>query len=245
MVEDGGAAIGTSAVAHYDHLAWIAMMLVDPAQRRAGHGSRLLTAALDAAASAPRIGLDATPAGEPLYRKFGFVESLTLLRMAMWGGLSARHAPIPRGILLHSIASQECPDESGHGRPEGPRHIDRDVFGADRSRLLKSLLSRAPESAWMTDGGYCFGRPGHLYHQIGPIVANDLDSARALIAQCLAHLADRAIVIDVPLQHTAWIRHLISLGFREERRLLRMFLRGDHHPGDPSRQYAIAGPEFA
>jgi len=31
-------------------------------------------------------------------------------------GLPACHAPIPRGIL------EKCPDESGHGRPEGPRH---------------------------------------------------------------------------------------------------------------------------
>jgi GNAT superfamily N-acetyltransferase len=229
MVEDGHAAIGTSAVAQYDNLAWIAMMLVDPAQRRAGHGSRLLTAAMDATANAPCVGLDATPAGEPLYRKFGFVESYTLVRMT--------RAPLGSDVKRMRLTE---PRPLGSGAPVFA--LDREVFGADRSRLLASFLSRAPESAWMLDGGYCFGRAGHLYHQIGPVVSSDLETACALVTACVT---DRDMVIDVPFQHTAFLDWLTTIGFREERRLLRMFLRGHHHPGDPSRQYAIAGPEFA
>jgi len=40
LVERAGAVIGTSAVARYDNLAWVAMMLVDPVERRAGLGAR-------------------------------------------------------------------------------------------------------------------------------------------------------------------------------------------------------------
>jgi GNAT superfamily N-acetyltransferase len=223
LIERDGAVVGTSALARYDRLAWIAMMLVDPAERRAGHGARLLSAALDAAGGAPCIGLDATPLGEPLYRKFGFVESYSLMRMT-----SSRLSPGPRVAAQVRNLSQAI------------LAMDRDIFGADRSHLLTSLLSRAPESAWAIDGrGYCFGRPGHLYHQLGPVVAADAETATSLVAQALT---SHPCTMDVPLAHAEWAR---SLGFIEERRFTRMFLRGHQHPGDPSRQFAIAGPEFA
>jgi GNAT superfamily N-acetyltransferase len=233
-LERDGVAIGTAALARYDKLAWVAMMLVDPAERRAGHGARLLSAALAAAEGSPCVGLDATPLGQPLYRKYGFVESYSLMRMS-WGGPPG--PPSPRsgpGGPFHVITSSQLPAILA---------MDRDIFGADRSHLLASLLQRAPESAWTIDGrGYCFGRPGRLYHQIGPIVATDPDTARALVAHALS---DRPAVIDVPLLDSASLTTLNSLGFVEERRFTRMFLRGHLHPGDPARQYAIAGPEFA
>jgi GNAT superfamily N-acetyltransferase len=227
LLERDGIVIGTSALARYDNLAWVAMMLVDPAERRAGYGTSLLTAALAAADCVPCVGLDATPAGLPLYRKFGFVETYTLVR------------------LIHPTGSQT---HASKARPTTPADLasilalDREVFGADRSRLLQSLLSRAPETAWTLEGrGYCFGRPGNRCHQIGPIVATDLDAARELVSSALTHPS----ILDVPLHDAAWIAWLKSLGFQEERPLTRMFLRGHSHPGDPLRQYAIAGPEYA
>jgi GNAT superfamily N-acetyltransferase len=233
LLERGDTVIGTAALARYDKLAWVAMMLVDPAERRAGHGGRLLSAALDAADGASCVGLDATPLGQPLYRKFGFVESYSLLRMT-WGrppGLPSLGRP---GGLPHVITPTDLPAIC---------LMDREIFGADRSSLLSSLLARSPESAWTIEGqGYCFGRPGHLYHQLGPIVASDFDTARALVTHALAAHPG---TIDVPLLDPAWIDWLKSIGFLEERPFVRMFLRGHVHPGNPARQYAITGPEFA
>jgi GNAT superfamily N-acetyltransferase len=228
LIEHDGEVIGTSALARYDKLAWIAMMLVDPAERRAGHGRRLLSAALEAAGNVQCVGLDATPIGEPLYRKFGFVKSHSLVRLTFTGSPAVcRGEARP---LVPADLSSICA-------------VDREVFGADRSRLLASLLARAPESAWILDGrGYGFGRPGHLYHQLGPIVARDLETARALVTHALL---DRPTVIDAPQFDSDWITWLKSIGFVEQRCFTRMFLRGHDHPGDPTRQYAIAGPEFA
>jgi len=42
-----------------------------------------------------------------------------------------------------------------------------------------------------------------------------------------------------------WLAWLASVGFVEERPFVRMFRRHDRHPGEPARQYAITGPEFA
>jgi hypothetical protein len=127
---------------------------------------------------------------------------------------------------------------------------DREVFGADRGRLLAALFERIRECAWIaTDAGgvkgYCFGRPGSLYHQLGPVVARDPGTARDLAASALARLGGRVCAVDAPLLGGEWFDFLKSAGFVEERRFVRMFLRGHVHPGIPARQYAICGPEFA
>jgi len=239
LIERTGNVLGTAAYLRYDTLAWIAMMLVDPAERGVGLGAQLLSNALAALADAPCVGLDATPAGEPLYRRFGFVGDYGLARTKATIDSSRFPAPAgPARPMLKSDLAAIC-------------RRDREVFGADRSRLLAALFDRAPECAWVivndTDGatGYTFGRPGHLYHQLGPVVASDASTARDMVARCLSQLGGKAFAIDVPLLDAEWLDFLRSSGFAEERRFLRMFLRGHVHPGIPARQYAICGPEFA
>jgi len=242
LAERDGGVIGTAALMRYDTLAWIAMMLVDPAERRSGLGSRLLAEALAAADGAPSVGLDATPAGEPLYRRFDFVGDCSLVRAKA------------------TIDASRFGNTSGTARPMTPTDLpavismDREAFGADRGRLLAWLLSRAPECAWVAPGrGYCFGRPGHLYWQLGPVIAADGATARDLTTRCLCRLNGRKVAMDSraglparpPAEGADWLNWLKSSGFVEERPFLRMFLRGQVHPGIPSRQFAICGPEFA
>ena len=238
LIERAGNILGTAAYMRYDALAWIAMMLVDPAERGAGLGGRLLAEALAALADAPCVGLDATPAGEPLYRRFGFVEDYSLVRTKAI--VDSARFPLPAGEarpMLQSDLAAVC-------------RRDREVFGADRGRLLAALFDRAPECAWMADDaagvkGYTLGRPGCLYHQLGPVVAADSGTARDMVTRCLSRLSGRLFAIDVPLLDGEWLDFLKSAGFVEERRFVRMFLRGHVQPGIPARQYAICGPEFA
>jgi GNAT superfamily N-acetyltransferase len=234
LIERDGNVLGTAAYMRYDALAWVAMMLVDPQERRAGFGAQLLAEALAALADAPCVGLDATPLGEPLYRRFGFVADYSLARTKA------------------TVDCARLPELAGVARPmlandlEGVCRWDREVFGADRSGLLASLFARAPECAWVADdAGYMFGRPGYLYGQLGPLVAADGGTARALVTRCLSGLGGRTFAMDVPLLDGEWLEFLKSVGFVEERRFTRMFLRGHRHPGIPARQYAICGPEFA
>ena len=51
LIERAAHILGTAAYMRYDALAWVAMMLVDPAERRAGLGARLLAEALAALAA--------------------------------------------------------------------------------------------------------------------------------------------------------------------------------------------------
>jgi Acetyltransferase (GNAT) domain len=207
------------------------MMLVDPAERRTGLGSKLLSTALAATHGAPCVGLDATPAGQPLYRRFGFTGHCALVRMK-----ATVVASTPSGAVRPLLAAD---------LPAVCR-MDCEIFGADRSRLLSSLFTRAPELAWiLPDRAHCFGRPGHLYTQIGPVVAADQAAARDVLTHCLSRLNRRTVAIDASSLHPEWLAWLSSAGFVEERPFLRMFLPGHVHPGDPARQYAICGPEFA
>jgi predicted N-acetyltransferase YhbS len=242
-----GRVVGTVAFLRYDSFAWIAMMLVDPHERGAGIGAHLMEEALSALQDVDCIGLDATPMGEPLYRRFGFVNDYALVRMKATIEAARLHAPSPG---VRRMRREDLSDVLRR---------DREVFGAGRGELLTSLFERAPKCAWIVkDGaalrGYTFGRPGWLYHQLGPVVAEDCGTARALVARGLSELDGKRVAIDAPRPSTVtldgeWPAWLGSIGFVEERPFVRMFRHSHAHhsharPGMPARQYAIAGPEF-
>ena len=74
--------IGTvTTVAYGPRLAWISLLLVDPAFRRQGIGTRLMRAALDSLDGWETIALDATPAGRPVYERLGFRAEHKLVRL--------------------------------------------------------------------------------------------------------------------------------------------------------------------
>jgi hypothetical protein len=77
------------------------------------------------------------------------------------------------------------------------------------------------------------------------VVADDSTTARDLVTHCFSGLNGQIVVIDAPQLDGDWVTWLDSVGFVEERPFVRMFRRGHKHPGQPARQYAIAGPEFA
>jgi hypothetical protein len=214
------------------------MMLVRPEERGSGLGAHLMREVLNELRDTECVGLDATPLGEPLYRRAGFVSDYGLVRTkaiinaAGFGVLSGRARRMQKSDLPHVLLR------------------DREVFGADRGLLLTALLDRAPDCAWIVEEGatlrgYCFGRPGRLYHLLGPVVAEGGVTACDLVSACLAEQNGQTFAIDAPRLDAEWVAWLASVGFTEERPFVRMFRRGNRHPGIPTKQYAIGGPEFA
>ena len=217
-----GAVVGSVAWLPFGRdFAWLSMMLVDPAERRSGIGSQLMEAALDALGDA-HVRLDATPAGEPMYRRFGFQSEYELARTKVTAGL---HRPSPR---VRAMEPADLPAVFKR---------DSDVFGANRSALLAELYRRAPDLAWTADGAYSFGRPGHLYSQIGPVVADSAEGASNLVEHCLSHHAGRTFALDIP-------QRVDGLTFPVERPFLRMSRGAPRSHGIPERVFAITGPEF-
>lgn len=237
-----GRVVGTVTTLDYGgQVAWISMLLVDPAARHMGVGSQLFDRALDAVSGCPIIVLDATPAGQGLYARRGFEPLFTVDRLVI-DRLPALEADPPAGIS--PIVEGDWPALAA---------LDRPVFGADRVPVLRALWERAPGLAWQrTQGGrlsgYCLGRAGTRYVQVGPIVAETNEDALALREASIRGLLGRAAVLDVPAFQPAlraWLEHL---GFSRQRILTRMILsltRGDAALGSqPECQFAIAGPEL-
>ena len=233
---EGGSVIGTVATLPYGPFAWISMVLVDPAARGRGIGTWLLETGLALVPRGSTARLDATPAGEVIYRKLGFAAEYGLARLF----LDRR----PRG-------SAPARGARPLARADWPALLDMDAraFGASRAGLLEQLAAGAPEYAWVAENhghlsGYLFGRHGHVREQLGPLVADSAEAAGVLLEACLAACPDRSVFTDVPDNQHTFRARLLQLGFQTERPFLRMYRAQLTAPGQPSQVYAIAGPEF-
>jgi GNAT superfamily N-acetyltransferase len=238
VAEEAGIVIGTVATVRYGPFAWISMVLVNPASRGRGVGRVLLERGLALVPEDVTARLDATPAGEPLYRSLGF---------------AAEHGVGRWFIDAASRAGALTP--AGYGRPltrgDWPHilQMDRHVFGASRQPLLERMAAEAPEYAWVFDingriRAYLFGRHGYVRDQLGPLVADTRESAQLVLHSCLAAHSDRAFFIDAPERSDGWDDVLSTLGFTIERPFLRMHRGPLTAAGNPAVVYAVTGPEF-
>jgi len=246
-LRDGRVVASGGAVRYGDALAWICMILVDPAERGHGLGTRIFDEVLvrcEAEVRAGRllcVGLDATPAGRGIYAPRGFVETGSLVRMRAEPGERKER----KGSGLESCSHEQV-------RPLGAPDLeailerDREVFGADRSRVLRWAFESAPELARATAGGgaYCFGRHGDHSDHVGPVVAEDRESALALVRACLSHPRRRPLILDARFD-PAWLAELGSLGFREQRPFTRMYQGSARPPARPRLEPVVLGPELA
>ena len=233
---ENGTVIGTVATLPYGPFTWISMVLVDPAARGKGIGTLLLNRGLDLVPHGSTARLDATPAGEVVYRKLGFVGEYGLARMlfdARRHGAANTHGARPLG------------------RGDWPALVDMDAhaFGASRAALLERLAAEAPEYAWVAERhghlhGYLLGRHGHVREHLGPLIADSPETAGLLLDACLAAQRDRSFFVDVPDDQPIWRDRLTQNGFAIERPFLRMYRGRVTAPGQPSQVYAITGPEF-
>jgi len=226
-----------TTVSYQDSFSWIGMVLVDPAERRQGIGTRLLQEAIDLLDWQKLIGLDATPAGREVYLKLGFADQSRLHRMETV--VSADFARIEKSSARR-MTEADLPEVF---------KLDQKVFGADRSLILRWLFDAAPEYAWiLPDGGgveaFTFGRHGFSFEHIGPVIASDVESASQLAAACLARQSGKSFILDAACHDDEWLRWLELVGFREQRPFIRMYRGDDGIPGLPEKQFAILGPEF-
>ena len=241
VAEDDGIVIGSVATMPYGPFTWISMVLVHPNARGRGIGMLLLDHGLALVADDSAARLDATAAGEVLYRRLGFVDEYGLARWFLDAPRAPRPAPRTRGGSARPFEQSDWPSV---------REMDRHAFGAPRAHLLERFAQDAPEYAWVreaSDGslrGFLFGRHGYVREHLGPLVADGLETARALLESCLASHPGRAVFIDVPDDQPAWRDALSLAGFRPERPFLRMHRGRLTAPGEPSRVFAISGPEF-
>ncbi|MEO6908812.1 MAG: GNAT family N-acetyltransferase, partial [Abditibacteriaceae bacterium] len=233
-----GKVVGTAGAIRFgDALAWIGMVLVDPEFRRIGIARKLLKEVLDNLGKCPVVKLDATALGLELYEQNGFVQEYSLQRLI--------HPHLPTinkssGVEVFPISDEKFQEVLT---------IDRQIFGADRSILLRALWEKSPDAAYCVRNqkeisGFCLGRRGTNFYQIGPVVATNFEDARVLISHAMRPFAGQAVGLDVPESQSELITWLQDIGFVTQRSFVRM-ARGEQSVlGVSEAQFAITGPEF-
>ena len=230
------AVIGTVSTLPYGPFAWVSMVLVDPAARGRGIGTVLLTRGLALVPQGSAARLDATPAGQAVYRKLGFVGEDGVARWFRDAGPRGE----PRATGVRPLERRDRP---------AVIEMDARAFGASRIGLLDRLAVEAPEYGWVAERagrlhGYLLGRHGHVRAHLGPLIADEPPTAARLLEACLAAHPGGKFSADVPDDQHGFRTTLTELGFAIERPFLRMHLGRLTAPGRPSEVYAITGPEF-
>jgi hypothetical protein len=233
------------------------MVLVLPEYRRQGHASRLLRDALGWLGQPGQRHLlpvlDATPAGREVYLQEGFHDTWGFAR---WQCPQVDARPWA-DVDAPPISLRPMPAQGLGGLPVALAgdllSLDSHAFGADRRHLIAALIKRSPRTGFiafensgdrLTATGYVLTRPGRQATQVGPLVARDAMSARALLARALGAISGPTF-IDIPDQQ-ADLRALIeAAGFTVQRPFTRMVFGADRDaPGDAHLVWAVAGPEL-
>jgi GNAT superfamily N-acetyltransferase len=225
-----GTLAASTLVLPYGDFAWVSMVLVHPAHRRKGYASQLLrTAICDLGERGFTPILDATPAGHPVYQQEGFSDRWTFKRFFR------RSASRPG--VEGTVRKVQDTDWNEILR------LDHEAFGASRELLLRALARRLPECALIVEGeGFILGREGREAHQVGPLVARDTPTARALLTHALAAVT-APVYVDVG-DHVPLRALLEANGFAFQRPFTRM-VHGDRPaPGKKELTFLVAGPEL-
>jgi len=231
--------IGTVTTVNYSgRFSWIGMVLVDPEIRRMGIGTTLLKEAIAKAKDKGTIRLDATPKGKLLYDTMGFEDDYNLNRYEI-KDYATNLFPEKKHVCIR-ISDPDLPQII---------EFDQHIFGAPRAGILKSLYKMGTDYAWICGSrddiqGFCFGRPGSNFEQIGPIISKNEEIAFSLLCHAIEKCKGEPVIVDIPDDQKAFRRSVQDIGFTIQRPFIRMFL-GEHlYPGKPQLQFAIAGPEI-
>lgn len=235
-----GAPAGTIVTTVYGpELGWIGMLLVHPDYRRRGIGKTLLKWCIKylQGRKVHCIKLDATSAGKMVYDGLGFKDEWTLSR---WEGVYAPPRLVTPDLRIRNWQETDARMIGG---------LDAEAFGVSRNRIMQALVHQSLYVLVLKSepgriAGYGLLRKGSQAMQLGPVVAASADSGINLIEALVVHSHGERIFWDIPHQSTASVAWVKQQGFTVQRSLTRMYLGENSAPGDPQKQFALAGPEL-
>jgi GNAT superfamily N-acetyltransferase len=231
VAEADGRPAGTTVACIFGHVAWVAMVLVDKALRGQGIGTRLMEHALGwlDRRRVPTVRLDATPLGRPIYLKLGFVEEYELARYV--GQVSNLSDDPVRSTGWKPVLRDL----------DAICRLDALATATPRQRLLEAFFDG--QRSGNTAAAYVMYRPGCHAVQIGPAVALEEPSGRALVDWALDRCAGSPVSVDIPLANRPAIQWAFQRGLAEQRRFVRM-CRGPRVADRPEWIWASSGPEL-
>lgn len=183
-----GKPVGMVGAVNYGAFAYVGLMAVHETTQRQGIGLALMWHLLDRLEKQrlPVVLLDASDTGRLMYQKLGFTDyDLTYT-------LRCEHAPT--GQCPPDVQSLSTNDIAVLAE------WDRELFGADRSQLLRALLAAFPGRAFMLrdDAASISGYVIVQENRIGPWVARSAPAAEALLHAALSLPWDGPVSVAVP-----------------------------------------------
>ena len=227
---DGWLIASALALPYGDAFGWVSMVLVTKDWQRKGLATRLLQSCIERLEGTGLTPvLDATPAGEGVYRPLGFLPHFGFQRW-VHDDVESIAAPLPE---LQAISRSEI------------KQLDEEIFGGDRGVVLDDLIKRSVKFSCMDAKatGYLLGRDGRVASQIGPVLASCTSDALEMLDYALTDLSGR-VFIDACDHQPEFVSRLTQYGFTPQRSFLRMAKGQENSFGDPSRMFAMAGPEL-
>jgi hypothetical protein len=199
-------------------VGWFGNLIVDKTSRRKGAGQMLVQHALDYlhTKGVETVGLYAYPQLKEFYGRLGFKSDIdfTLLRADK--------------IFPVETAGAHKIDETNLVRIA---LFDISFFGGDRTRLLESIvLDDTNAGYYISDRGHVVGYVAATIYKsmawIGPLICEPsrYDVAGKLISAVLARVGDQSVYAVVSKTDATMLGMLLSVGFKEEFTVSRMFL---------------------
>jgi GNAT superfamily N-acetyltransferase len=179
-------------------LAWVGMILVDSRYRRQGIATALMKRCMDMARSEMKssvVGLDATDTGLQVYKRLGFEPSCRI-----WRSIISTDTKWDLDITLEVV---QVPDISSCETFLKKIKLDQKIPSL---RLIHLLF---PGGLWVVKAGgetkgLVMSRPGRLKPFVGPLLADSLNTARALLGKTLSFWKTQGyenVFLDVPENH--------------------------------------------
>ncbi|WP_069769275.1 GNAT family N-acetyltransferase [Streptomyces sp. LUP30] len=174
----------------HPRLGAIGMVLVAERYARQGVGRRLMRHVVALMDTTP-LTLHATPNGRPLYEELGFKSTG---RAEMVCGHFTAPQPVS-GVVTRAATAEDL---------TSILRLDEEVFGADRTHVIARLPAFADNLRVAEDDGriigYAAAWPNMQTQVVGPLIARDTETAKALLTS-LAAVTDRPLRTDIDVRH--------------------------------------------
>ena len=214
---EGSKRVGIATCISYGKVGWFGNLIVQEDYRHRGAGSALVTHAVDYLhdKGVQTIGLYAYPNLTRFYGGLGFKsdEDFSVLWKEHFSSITAKVLPAV-----------------GRGQLSSINRLDSQCFGGDRKKLLESIvLEKGNASYCVSDSSGLVGYVAATIYEtiawIGPLVcqAARSDVATLLVDAVLTKVGGKSVYSVVPKKEVALLELFLSLGFKEEFFVSRMF----------------------
>ncbi|VVO07348.1 GNAT family N-acetyltransferase [Pseudomonas fluorescens] len=191
VVEDTGRLIGTAFTCPQGNYATIGLVIVSDEYQGQGIGRKLTELALAACGSRTAI-LNATLAGTPLYASQGFID-FGHIQQHQGHALALAPTDLAAGERCRPLTEADRTDQI---------ELANAGSGLDREAVLKDLFDIVEHSVGIEHDGqlraFAMLRPFGRGRCIGPVIAQNPEQARHLIAVLLARVPDAFVRMDIP-----------------------------------------------